>query len=254
MTRFVLPAAVLAAAAVVPFTPAADPPGLPEPPKSGTVVTAGAEGPRLAALRTASQNNLKQIGIACHAHHDAYGRLPAGVLDKTGKAAGLSWRVAILPFIEETKLYLEFKLDEPWDSEHNKKLIGRIPQAYVAPGGPATGYTYYRMFSGKDALLPPDVTGRPGQAAFGRRFLEIRDGTSNTFMAVEAADPVIWTKPDDLAYDPKKPVPKLGGVFEAGFHALFCDGSVRFVGKGAAEEVVRTYITPAGAEVPGKLP
>src|SRR5262245_11036025 len=72
--------------------------------------------------RRASANNLKQIGLALHNYHDTYGKLPpAAICDKAGKPL-LSWRVAILPFIEQNALYKQFKLDEPWDSEHNKKL------------------------------------------------------------------------------------------------------------------------------------
>src|SRR5260370_4929892 len=68
-------------------------------------------------------NNLKQIGLALHNYNDAYARLPAVAnFDKQGKPL-LSWRVHLLPFIEQEDLYKEFHLDEPWDSEHNKQLI-----------------------------------------------------------------------------------------------------------------------------------
>ena len=77
-----------------------------------------------------SQNNLKQIGLAFHSAHDAFNKLPDDIRDKDEKAL-LSWRVAILPFIEEEKLYKEFKLDEPWDSADNKKLIEKMPKLYA---------------------------------------------------------------------------------------------------------------------------
>ncbi len=50
--------------------------------------------------RTASNNNLKQIMLAIHNYHDAVGQLPADIVDKNGKPL-LSWRVAILPYIEQ---------------------------------------------------------------------------------------------------------------------------------------------------------
>src|SRR2546421_177216 len=79
----------------------------------------------------ASANKLKQIGIAFHNHAGTYNsKLPSDILDKSGKPL-LSWRVAILPFIEEDNLYKQFKLDEPWDSDHNKKLIERMPKLYA---------------------------------------------------------------------------------------------------------------------------
>src|SRR5262249_54155708 len=80
---------------------------------------------RMAAGNAQGQNNLKQIALAMHNYNDAYnGKLPAhAIYSKDGKKPLLSWRVAILPFIEQDNLYQQFHLDEPWDSEHNKKLI-----------------------------------------------------------------------------------------------------------------------------------
>src|SRR5438105_3976537 len=113
MFRITWPALVvtlLAAPALVALVPAAQ--DVPAPPKAGTIVTAGQEGVRLAAARTTSVNNLKQIGLAAHNYLAAYNAFPAGVFDASGKKLGLSWRVAILPFIEEGKLYNEFRLHE----------------------------------------------------------------------------------------------------------------------------------------------
>src|SRR5262249_18311678 len=87
--------------------------------------------------RTISANNLKQIGLAMPNYHDAFRNLPpAGidsVRDRDGKPI-LSWRVAILPFIEQEALYRQFDLTLPWDHPHNKKLIGRMPSIYLLPG------------------------------------------------------------------------------------------------------------------------
>jgi Protein of unknown function (DUF1559) len=197
-------------------------PSLPTPPAA----------PRLGATdaraRQISKNNLKQVGLALHNFHSVYNAFPSGIADKTGKV-GLSWRVSLLPYLDQVNLYKEFKLDEPWDSEHNKKLIASMPKLYAPPGVETKGYTYYRSFSGQGAFLPPpSQPGRPGQEMFGLRIAQITDGTSNTIAVAEAAEPVIWTKPEDLPFTPGKP-PKLGGVFDTGFHALLCDGSVPFI-------------------------
>src|SRR5262249_36090654 len=162
-------------------------------------------------------------GLALHNYHDAMGAFPgAAMLDKNGKPL-LSWRVAILPYLEENELYQEFKLDEPWDSKHNKKLIEKMPKLYAPTikGKPAkANTTYYQVFTGPDAMFNP-------KAAFGLRLANVTDGTSNTAMVVEAAQPVIWSKPDDVVYDAKKALPKLGGLFKEGFHVLRADGDVR---------------------------
>ena len=203
--------------------PAKKDPTLPSPPATPLI--------RLPDPRTRlnSQNNLKEIALAIFNFEAANGTYPAGIADKSGQP-GLSWRVALLPFMGQEDLYKQFKLDEPWDSEHNRKLIGQMPRTYGISNLPTNGYTFYRSFSGAGAILPPQAQpGRPGQPIPGTQFQAITDGMSNTLMVAEAAEPVIWTKPDDLPFTPGKP-PKLGGgVFADGFHGLFCDGRVRYL-------------------------
>jgi hypothetical protein len=161
----------------------------------------------------------------------------------------LSWRVAILPFIDERKLYEAFKLDEPWDSEHNQKLIAKMPKVYAPVRGKTRepGMTYYQVFVGPGA--PFDGTEVRKYPAF------FTDGASNTFLVVEAAEAVPWTKPQDVLFDRKKPLPKLGGMFPDGFHVAMADGSVRFVPRDADEKAIRAAITANDndlADLPGK--
>jgi hypothetical protein len=181
---------------------------------------------RLAAARMAGVNNLKQIGLALHNYHDTYGRFPpSAIYDKDGKAL-LSWRVLILPFIEQDGLYQKFKLNEPWDSAHNKKLLAKMPRVYASPLSPEkimkAHKTFYQGFVGPGAFF---------EGKRGIRITDITDGTSNTIMIVEAANPVPWSKPEDIPYVPGKPVPKVGIVPGGLFHATFCDGSVRSFAK-----------------------
>jgi hypothetical protein len=178
---------------------------------------------RQAAGRVQSQNNLKQIAIAMHNYHDVMGSLPPAYrADKDGKPL-LSWRVLILPYIEQQNLYNQFHLDEPWDSPHNKKLIELMPKTYRSPAAHAPpGWTNYLTVRGKDTAFP---------GARGVTFAQITDGLSNTIMVVEASDrkAVPWTKPDDFAYSAKNPLDGLVGLWPAGFQAALCDGSVRFI-------------------------
>ncbi len=192
----------------------------------------------------ASGNNLRQFALALHNYHDTWGQLPAPASrDKNGKPL-LSWRVHILPYLEQDSLYKEFHLDEPWDSEHNKKLIARMPKIYHAPGSKAAeGKTTYLAPVGEATVFPPREKGV--------RIADIADGTSNTIMLVDADDDhaVIWTKPDDLAYDPKDPKKGLGGRWDEGFVVAFVDGSVQLISKMIAKEKLHAAFTRAGGEV-----
>ena len=213
---------------------------------------------REAAGRMTGQNNLKQIGLAMHVYHDANGRFPsAGQFDpKLGQNVPptakplLSWRVALLPYLDEDALYRQFKLDEPWDSEHNKKLIEKMPKVYTTPLAVAPpGETYYKVFvgTGDGAVWPMFELRR------GRSMVAITDGTSNTIMVIEGGDPVIWTKPEDIVYDPKKPLPNLGLPGQPGVNVVMGDGSVRFLVLDALpEKQIRAMITANGDEVEGK--
>ncbi|HET6575818.1 MAG TPA: DUF1559 domain-containing protein [Fimbriiglobus sp.] len=188
----------------------------------------------------ASENNLKLIGLAGHNYHDVNGSMPNNVYSKDGKPL-LSWRVLLLPYLEEEKLAREFKLDEPWDSEHNKKLIARIPKVYAPIRVKAEpGQTFYRGFAGPGTVFEPKKQ---------INLPQITDGTSNTAWVVEAGQPVVWTKPDDLPFDPKKNLPKLGGLFDGEFHVLTVDGAVHRAKKDFDPQVFKALVTRAGGEV-----
>jgi hypothetical protein len=207
-----------------------------------SLVAAGADDPPITKkdLLT-SINNLKQIAIAFHAYHDANNGFPDNITDKNGKSL-LSWRVAILPYIEEEALYKQFKLDEPWDSDNNKKLIEKMPKVYAPVRVKAkAGETFYQTFTGEKALF--------GGKVKNPRFLSITDGTSNTGMVFEAGEPVIWSKPADIPFDEKKALPKLGGLFDGESHAAMCDGSVKTLKKNPDEKELKKLIMPADGEI-----
>jgi prepilin-type processing-associated H-X9-DG protein len=206
---------------------------------------------RVAAQRSQSVNNLKQIGLALHNFHSANDHFPADVRSKDGSPL-LSWRVQILPFVEQQALFNEFKLDEPWDSPHNKALIELMPAVFAVPHSPAEpGTTFYRGFSGPRAIFDKAVPK-------GVSIRAITDGTSNTIAVVEAKEAVPWTKPDSdipSGEDSIKPEQldalraQLGGHFPHGFNVVFCDGSVRFIRDVINLLTLRALITRDGGEV-----
>jgi hypothetical protein len=193
-----------------------------------------------AAKRTQSTNNLKQIALAMHMFHDTYKRLPPAAPRASKTRQPMqdypphSWRVAILPFVEGQQLYEQYHFDEPWDSPANLKLLDQMPPVFRSPTDPP-GTTETSYF----ALVGP---GTAFSVEGGTSFMEIHDGTSNSLLIVEAKRPVPWTKPEDIPYDPQKPIPELGGHFEGGFLTAFCDGSVRFIAHSVDEKVLRALI------------
>jgi Protein of unknown function (DUF1559) len=172
-----------------------------------------------------ANKRMKLLILAMHNYESAYGHLPNDITDKDGKPL-LSWRLALLPYVEDenTELYKQFKLDEAWDSENNKKLIEKLPKIY-APIRVETedaGHTFVQGFEGKGVVF------QPGKKL---TIISITDGTSNTIGVLEAETSTPWTKPGGLPFDEKKDLPGFGGELEGDFHIGFLDGSVRFVKK-----------------------
>ncbi|MGE3315518.1 MAG: DUF1559 domain-containing protein, partial [Planctomycetaceae bacterium] len=234
--------------------------------------------------RDQSRNNIKRLMLAMHNYHDVHQHFPPAVgLGPDGKTPH-SWRVAILPFLATDdntnrtykELYERYRLDEPWDGPNNKKLLSEMPSIFRAPNDKedSTNTAYLAVASQYwETLVPeaarktkglPDASGNAGATLFdgvnGVRIRDIADGTSNTIAIVESqlvrqmAIPVRWTEPDDIVYDPAKPLPVLvapKGLHEdaKGYFAGMADGSVQFFrSAGVPERMQRALLTRAGGE------
>jgi len=139
-----------------------------------------------------SQNNLKQMALAFHNYAGTHNnQMPASISPKK-----FSWRVEILPFIEQQQVYNALHLNEPWDSPHNKRIAQtQMPNVYKIPLQKARpGETFYKLFTGPKSAWNGDK-GPMMPASF-------QKGTSATLMVVEAATPVLWTKPEDIPFNP----------------------------------------------------
>jgi hypothetical protein len=185
--------------------------------------------------RARTVNDLKFMGIGMHNLPAMNGgRCPAAAICK-GENAILSWRVAILPFLEQFALYQRFHLDEAWDSPHNASLLREMPRVYapVTRGEAPACTTYYQVLVGPGSLFDGDQGTQRDISMFSRPRL----------MIVEAARPVPWTKPEDLPFDDGSPLPSLGGPIEDGSYATFADGSVRFLSREHSPDVLHSLIT-----------
>ncbi len=203
----------------------------------------GVRAGRAAANRSRKLNALKQMGLAFHNYHDVYNGFPsfnAGRSDQ-GANTGLSWRVHLLPYFEEAALYQEFHLDEPWDSEHNKTLIERMPKLFACEGVDKPGHTAFHVFTGEDTPFGGEEP---------RGIQDILDGTSNTIMVVQAGPDTadVWTKPSGLEFNPMDPKKVLGNIGEE-FMVLLCDGSTRFLSSKIADETLSQLIQHADGNV-----
>jgi hypothetical protein len=201
---------------------------------------------RDSAHRTQSTNNLKQIMLAVHNYHDTYREFPGNVLDKAGKPI-LSWRVKLLPYVEQNALYMKFKLDEPWDSKNNRPLLEIVPKVYMSPRVKVKGkgYTVYQMFFGPGAVFDK------GKAKV--TIAAITDGLSNTLFAVETSKAVPWTKPADMPFDKDKKVSMdFGKAYNNKPLGALMDGSVRVLDlKKIKPETLKNAIMPNDGNVLG---
>jgi prepilin-type processing-associated H-X9-DG protein len=178
-----------------------------------------------------SANNLKQIALAMHNYHTVHNKFPARAsLGDDGKPL-LSWRVHILPFLEQEGLYQQFRLDEPWDSPHNRQSISQMPQVYRNPSS--------RAPEGATDYLAPVGPGTIFESSKGAQMRNITDGASKTALVLEVnSDAAVeWTKPADFGVNPDNPLAGLGNAHRGGFNAALADGSVRFISKAIDPQV-----------------
>jgi len=158
-------------------------------------VSAAREGAR----RMQCANYEKQMGLAFHCYHDRYGALPPlYTVDEEGKPLH-SWRVLLLPYIEQQALYEQIRLDEPWDSDHNKQFHDQMPYIYKCPSSPGDrrkGCTYSAIAGW--SFVPAKEAG----SVLGLNFWDFTDGLSNTLALVEVKEPFNWMDPTaDVSLD-----------------------------------------------------
>ena len=183
---------------------------------------------REAARRNTSMNNIKQIMLSLLNYESAHGHFPAHAsCDDTGKPL-LSWRVHMLPYLDQTQLYDRFHLDEPWDSEHNLKIISLIPELFLDPSSRlqvTDGRPHYLGVQGSNSIFQ-------GLKKEGIRFRDIIDGSSNTLAILQVNDEYasIWTQPKDWEMDKRAPLRGLSNSLHPGiFLGGICDGSVHSI-------------------------
>lgn len=234
------------------------PPGLPRPTLSvdGASVVIKADPEKLQAFlapmvkqaqqdahRQQTMNNFKRLALAMHNFHDNHGFLPGKyTVDAKGRPL-LSWRVTLLPYLEQAPLYAKFKLDEPWDSEHNRPLAEQMPKVFAIAGDD--------LPAGKSRIRLPVIAGGLWSGEGPPRTLrDITDGTSATVWIATApkSAAVAWTKPDNWELDEARMKELFFGDQPYAVSG-YADGSVHVLTPAIADKTLKALLTMAGREV-----
>jgi hypothetical protein len=224
-----------------------------------------------ARAKAQSVNHLKQIGLAMHNFYSTFDHFPPAVIFGPDGRPWHSWRVLLLPYVEEAVLYNQYDFSQPWDSEKNRKLLDRAPEVYRDPiyGDAKDSSTHYAVIVSPDGVFRPEGAKQtdlknPPLGAAGVRLQDVTDGTSNT-IAVTQVDParkIPWTRPEDITFGPNFPgLGKPGGIAAPYTLAadrtkpaalfLYTDGSVHTVGASINPVALKALVTRAGGEVIG---
>ena len=203
---------------------------------------------REAARRMQCANNIKLITLALHNYHDTRNTLPPlYTVDANGKPLH-SWRVLILPFIEQAALYNAIRLDEPWDSPHNSQFHGAVPSYFLCPSN-HNGGCCYSVIAGEGFVPATGANIRTGKG-----FVHITDGMSNTIAIVEVRESFNWMDPTaDITFEEfvqgiNVPGGRMGSWHPGGMNVGMFDGSVRFMAQSIHIDVLRALGTIAGGE------
>ena len=208
------------------------------------------------AAESTSSGKLCYLGGAMHIYNEVHGRLPGPnapgrETPRDGPQYPVSWRVRILPYIEEQKLFDEYRFDEPWDGPHNEQLTIRMPKVFRHPKadvlGDPVGHTHYRVFVSRPGAKPSALF---TDGLRGPTLNEIADGTSYTIMIAEATEAVPWTMPEGLVFDPDAQLPKIGGLFPKSTRVLMVNSAGQSFRSGMPDDKLRAWITKDGGDIP----
>lgn len=196
---------------------------------------------------TLCKRNLQQIAKALNNYAADYGMYPPAVTYDASGQAMHSWRVLILPYLNERRLYDSYDMSKPWNARENSHLQAQIPAVYVSPANKniAIGESSYMLITGAGTLFPPKAP------PLGPK--DVRDGPANTILVVETNNRMTsWIEPVDLDMA-KLParigmLSGIGGSHADGATAAYVDGQAVFIPNDAAKPVIDGLITPAGGE------
>jgi hypothetical protein len=191
---------------------------------------------------------MKILILAFHNYHSRDNKVPPPfTVDANGKPLH-SWRVLVLPYLEQHELYKKIRLNEPWNSAHNKQFHDQMPTIFRCPtgtlGNPKRDTTYC-MLVGDEMIGVPNGKGISID--------QITDGTSNTILLAERKTPVCWMEPTDILQEHaylgvNKHALGIGSEHEGGAVVGVCDGSACFLKETIDLKMLKALLTKAGGE------
>ena len=189
--------------------------------------------------RTVIMNRLKQIGLALHRYHDTNGKFPPAVNSNSPNRTAVSWRLWILPYLDQATTYNQINFQESWDSAKNKPILASLPTAFDSPI-----LTSAQRTLGRTVFLAPVAQGTVLGHESGTTLPSITDGTSNTILVVaaRASESKVWASPDELQIDMNDPLKGLTGQPGGEFAVLMGDGSVKWIPDSIDAETFRSLL------------
>ena len=189
--------------------------------------------------KTTCKQNLKAIGVALHSYHDSNAHFPAAY---SSSLPPHSWRVALLPWLDQQPLFEQYTTTEAWNSKTNSPLLQARPLVYACPEVSEPSLTSYQAAVSSRTPWPWDTPSR---------FQDFTDGSSNTLMLFDVHDPEVeWTRPKDLTLQQATDAVRNGqrhhtGSERTGIQVLLADGSARYISRNISPEILHSLLTPS---------
>ncbi|MDA1230776.1 MAG: DUF1559 domain-containing protein [Planctomycetota bacterium] len=186
-------------------------------------------------IRKQCKLNLKSVGLALHAYHASNGSFPSAYSQSQPPH---SWRVALLPWLDQEQLFDSYDRQSAWDTQANRLLLTQRPADYHCPEVTDPTYSSYQAVLGIQTAWPFDSPSR---------IIDFTDGTANTAMVVDLHEfATEWTRPADPRFDDVMAAIPRVQQHSGTSNMLFADGSVRLVSNKIDPSVTRMILTPSG--------
>ena len=175
------------------------------------------------AAEAQQMNNVRQVSLSMHNYFSANNTFPFHA--PPGESDDLSWRVRVLPYLDQNNLYSQFDMTQAWDSEANRQWGEVVVQVF---GDDNTTSLQW---------VESDV----------REFRDLTDGTSNTIAFVYNAPPVPWTSNKPFTSEDAVKMFKALKPGEKMIVGMY-DGSVTRIDNTMKLETFEAMLSPAGGE------